>query len=369
MKIAMIGQKGIGMMERGGGIEKHVTEIATRLVKKGHEVTVYARRRYCPTHPTYQGVRLVCLPTIYRKNVEAIIHTFLSTLHALLQPYDIIHFHGVGPATLAWIPRLCNRRAKVVVTFHSQDRFHGKWSALARAYLHFGEWSAVRLPHACIAVSHTLQVVIRQLYHVEVIFIPNGAEVVSGVGAGHIKKLGLEPGEYLLSVGRIVSQKGLHHLIAAYKQLATTKKLVIVGAPSFSERYFAELQRQAANQPQILFLGQRVGRELTELYANAYLYIQPSESEGLPLTVLEAMACGTAVLVSDIPENVEAINSTGFTFANRDVPDLVNQLHKLLRHPEQVQEMGARGKEMVGRCFHWGVIADKVEALYRSLYV
>lgn len=367
MNIAFIGQKGIGMMERGGGIEKHVTEIATRLVKKGHQVTVYARRRYCPTHPLYQGVRLVCLPTIYRKNLEAILHALFSTVHALTQPYDVIHFHGVGPATLAWIPRLCKPRVKVVVTFHSQDRFHQKWSWVAKTYLHFGEWAAVRFPHACITVSHTLQVLIRQTYHAQAIFIPNGAEIHHGIGFASLSKFGLEPDEYILNVGRIVPQKGLHHLIEAYKQLSTNKKLVIVGAPSFSERYFAELKRLAHHHPGIVFLGQVVDRPLVELYAHAYVYVQPSESEGLPLTVLEAMSCGTAVLVSDIPENVEAINNTGFTFANRDVPDLVAQLDKWLHRPEEVAAMGGRGQEMVKRFFNWEVITDRVEEVYVSL--
>ncbi len=139
MNIAMIGQKGVGVVDRGGGIEKHVTEISTRLAKKGHAVTVYTRRAYQQNGGTeYQGVRLVYVPTIYRKNLEAIVHSFFATIHALRQPYDIIHFHGVGPATLAWIPRLLKPAAKVVVTFHSQDRFHKKWSAPARAYLRFG---------------------------------------------------------------------------------------------------------------------------------------------------------------------------------------------------------------------------------------
>lgn len=364
----MIGQKGVGVVDRGGGIEKHVTEIATRLVGRGHQVTVYTRKAYQQDGRTeYQGVRLVYVPTVYRKNLEAIVHSFLATLHALRQPYDIIHYHGVGPATLAWIPRLLKPHAKVVVTFHSQDRFHQKWSAPARAYLRFGEWASVRFPDACIAVSHTLQVLIRKTYGRQVIFIPNGAEVESVSSEAMVRALGLLPGEYLLNVGRIVPQKGLHTLIAAFKQLDTKKKLVIVGAPSFSERYVHELKRLAASDPRIVFVGQQTGEVLRELYAHCYLYIQPSESEGLAVVVLEAMALGKAVLVSDIPENVEAIKKTGFTFVNKDIPDLTHQLQKLLAEPEQIARMGAQAQEVIRQFFTWGVIAEKVEEVYVSL--
>lgn len=368
MKIAFIGQKGVGVVDRGGGIEKHVTEIGTRLVARGHQVFVYARRAYHPDKiKQYQGIQLIYRPTLYRKNLEAIVHSFFATVHALGQDYDVIHFHGVGPATLAWIPRLLKPRAKVVVTFHSQDRFHGKWSAPARAYLRFGEWAAVHFPHACIAVSHTLQVLIRNTFKRQVIYIPNGAEIETVSSTSALTAFGLQSEEYFLNVGRIVSQKGLHTLISAYNQLQTSKKLVFVGAPSFSERYATELKRMASGNPNILFVGQQNGETLRQLYANAYVYIQPSESEGLAVVVLEAMSYGKAVLVSDIPENVEVIKNTGFTFANRDVPDLARQLNKLLQMPKEVEQMGARAREMVRQFFTWDVVAQKTEEVYVSL--
>lgn len=364
MKIAFIGQKGIGDLERGGGIEKHVTELAVRLVKKGHEVFVYARRRYCPTHPTFRGVNLICLPTVYRKNIETILHTWFSTFHALFQDYDVIHFHGVGPATLAWLPRLFKPKTRVIVTFHSQDQYHQKWGWLARHYLQFGEWASVHFPHVCITVSHVLQVYCRNRFRRQVVYIPNGAEMTEVHSVEALKTFGVEPNEYVLFVGRIVPQKGLHFLISAFKQLHTIKKLVIVGAPSFSDRYMNELKRLAGADPSIIFTGQLNGEALHELFAQAYLYVQPSESEGLPVAVLEAMSYGTAVLVSDIPENLEAIQNTGFSFVNSDIPDLTARLRKLLSETDSVAAMGKRGKAMVAEHFNWDKITDKVEEVY-----
>lgn len=364
----MIGQKGIYLGERGGGIEKHVREVSTRLVEHGHEVFVYARRRYTPknTAPFPESLHFIYLPTLYRKNFEAIIHAFFSTVHALFQQYDIIHYHGVGPATLAWLPRLFCSKTRIIVTFHAQDRYQQKWRFPARLYLRFGEWAAVHFSHVCITVSHVLQLHIREHQHRQAVYIPNGADIQQGQSDSQLKRFGLVAHEYLLNVGRIVPQKGLQFLIAAYNQIETQKKCVFVGAPSFSERYFAELKRLAAKNPRVLFLGHQEGEVLRQLYAHAYLYVHPSESEGLALTVLEAMSFGKAVLVSDIPENVEAMHNTGFTFANRDVDDLVIQLNKLLVQPELVQEVGQRAQRVIAENFSWDVVSKQIEEVYVS---
>ena len=141
MKIAMIGQK--GMPATYGGVEKHVHDLAVCLIKAGHQVTVYSRRWYTrDVLDIVDGVKVTHLPTLHTKHFDTIIHTFISTLHALFQDYDVIHYHGVGPALLAWIPRLFSPKIKVVITFHSIDRYHQKWGAIARFFLRLGEWSA-----------------------------------------------------------------------------------------------------------------------------------------------------------------------------------------------------------------------------------
>ncbi|HBL39878.1 TPA: glycosyl transferase family 1 [Candidatus Uhrbacteria bacterium] len=375
MRIAMIGQKGIQTGERGGGVEKHVEAIGKRLVKHGtHDVFVYARRKAMPGKGTkIEGMHIVYLPAIYTKNLETITHTFLSTLHALFGSYDIIHYHGVGPATLAWIPRLLLRRTHIVVTFHSQDRFHAKWSLLARIYLYFGEWAAVHFPHVCIAVSHTLQVFCRERFFREVVYIPNGAEVHKVASHDHLTEFGLETGGYLLNVGRIVAHKGLHDLISAYALLSRTMekktlpKLVIVGAPSFTDAYFRDLKRQAAGNSDIRFLGFQKGEKLAQIFAHAKLYVHPSEAEGLPLVVLEAMSYGLPVLVSDIPENLEAIHHAGFSFEKRNVDDLARRLQELLSDEDALALASARSLETVMAYFNWDMIAQHTMEVYRTI--
>ena len=365
MNIAMIGQKGMVLGERGGGIERHVAEVSTHLVEAGHDVTVYARAKYAPEKPrTLRGVRLVFLPTIYKKNLEAIVHTLFASLHALFQGYDIIHYHGVGPATLAWIPRLFARRAKTIVTFHSQDQFHKKWNWFARRYLAFGERAAATFPHYCISVSHVIQVYCRDHFHREVVYIPNGATPKRVDASNELEKFGLERQGYILNVGRIVPQKGLQFLIEAYKQIETDKQLVIVGGGGFSKDYEQSVRQLGKGRSDILFLGYQSGDALEQLFAHAYIYCQPSESEGLPVVVLESMSYGVAPLVSNIPENLEAAHHAGFSFKNTDVEDLKKQLQYVLTHPEQVEEKGEEAQAVIETKFDWKLITQQIEGVY-----
>lgn len=367
MKIAFIGQKSIVLGEKGGGIETHVAELSQRLAARGYDVTVYARRRYSNKHPTYHnGVRVRYLPTVYRKNWEAIVHTFLCTVDVLFRGADVIHYHGVGPALLCWIPRLLRPRATIIATFHAQDRFHQKWSRIAQWMLHVGEWIACNIPHATITVSHGLQVMCRDMYHAEVIFIPNGADIKSIRSTNGITALDLKRDGYVLTVGRLLRVKGIHHLVRAFRAVKTDKRLVIVGPAALNDGYVEELHALAKGDGRIQFVGFQTGDALSELYAHAFLYVQPSESEGLPLTVLEAMSYGTAVLVSDIPGNLEAIHRTGFTFTNKDVEDLTTQLQHLVDHPDEVRKTATDMRAVIDRYFSWDRIVEQTEEVYRS---
>jgi len=370
MRIAFIGQKTIGIKgERTGGIEKHVEELSTRLQARDHEVFVYARSRYHKDRPKeYNGVRIIFIPTIYRKNLEAIVHTFLSTLHAWFMPYDIVHYHGVGPSTVAFFLRVIKPKTRVITTFHSQDRFHQKWSWLGRLYLHYGEIAACWFPHVCIAVSHVIQVYCRRSYRRQVVYVPNGAEVQKVKSSRELEQFGLEPNKYILNVGRVVRHKGLHYLIDAYQKLKTEKKLVIVGgAAQGGEEYFEALKKKVAGDKNIMFLGYQSGETLKQLFANAYLYCQPSESEGLAVVVLEAMSYGTPVLVSDIPENLEAMHHAGFSFKNKNIKDLSEKLQYTLRHPQEVEKSSVKSVEAIQTFFNWDLISDRVEEVYRSV--
>lgn len=368
LDIVMLGLKGLPVRADSGGVERHVEELASRLVDRGHRVTAYVRPRFTTTkEATYRGIDLARSPSIPTKNLDTVTHTLWASLAVLFRKADIIHYHGVGPATFAWIPRLFKPRARVVVTFHSIDRLHPKWSLPARIYLRFGEWAAVRFPHATIAVSRIIRQYCREKLGVEVDHVPNGAAVDGYPGSDLLSQWGLEPGSYILTVARLVRQKGIHHLIEAYDGFENEKKLVVVGAAGFGGEYPEYIRRLSEGNSSIIFTGFQTGTALKQLFANAYLYIHPSEAEGLPVSVLEAMAAGRCVLVSDIPENVEPIDHSGLTFINADVADLRNKIRMLLNHPEIVSERGERARSWVASEYDWDKIAERTETIYRRI--
>lgn len=383
MKIAYIGQKTMPFIGgKGGGVERHVEELAVRLVEKGHKVFAYSREYLVDVKINdYKGVKIYYTPSIPTKNLDTISHVLFSTWHALFQKYDIIHYHGVGPSTVAWIPRLFCRKTRVIVTFHSIDRFHKKWGAFARWYLGLGEWTAVHFPHVCIAVSKSIQQYCRQVFKKETVYIPNGTDLRKTAEAmdNKIRRFGLSKDNYILTVARLIKHKGIHYLIEAYKRLEARhgtdpanwpggqfRKLAIAGAPSYTDDYLDYLKKLAAGSPNIVFVGFQQGETLAQLFANAYLYVHPSEAEGLSISIIEAMSYGTCVLVSNIPENLESIDHAGFTFESKNVNDLYEMLVYLLDFPESVKRHGEKGLSFIKKNFNWEDIVSDIEKIYKK---
>lgn len=376
MKIAFIGQKAVPFY-RDGGVERHVEELAVRLAARGHEVTVLVRRRYVATkEDIWRGVHLVRVPEIPTKHLG----TITSTLFAVLQVvtrytlhvtrYEVIHFHGVGPALLSWISRIFTR-AKIVVTFHSIDRFHSKWGIFSRLVLRAGEFMALHVPHATIAVSQSIAEYCKKNYGKEPMYIPNGVEIKKPGGVEELKRWGLKNNQYLITVARLVKHKGVHYLIEAYKaipdEIKNEMKLVIVGAPSFTKDYEDYLKQLAGEDHRIIFVGYQTGDALAQLYSHAYLYVHPSEYEGLSLTILEAMSFGKCVLISNIPENLEAIDHSGIPFEVGNVENLTEKLTALINHPEIVEARAKLAMGYMKNHFDWEKVVLKTEEVYKKL--
>lgn len=372
MKIAFIGQKGIPA--KFGGVETHAQELAVRLADLGNEVVVYVRNNYTDKNiKEYKGVKLIHLPSIATKNLDAITHTFLATIHALFCRYDVVHFHAIGPSSLAWIIKLFSPMTILVATFHCQDYLHQKWSFFARAYLRFGEKMANTIPDKTIVVSKLLGKYAEKKYHNNPMFIPNGAAIGNNEESLKLSAWNIRRKRYILSMGRLVKHKGVHYLIEAFKQLEDTNrlpnnfKLVIVGAGSFTDDYVKYLKTISQERDSIIFTGNQTGSALSQLLSNAYLFVQPSESEGLSIALLEAMGQGIAPLVSNIAENMEAIGEDGFSFSNKNVDNLRDKLAYLLNKPDEVENMGKKSQQRIAKEFSWQSIAQKTNRLYRDI--
>lgn len=367
MKVYFIGQKGIPA--HGGGVERHVDELATRLVKHGHEVFVYARKGYTKTTPsTYKGANILYTPTIYTKHLEAITHTFISILDLVRRDVDIVHVHAIGPSLLIPMIRILKPRAKVVSTIHCSDYHHQKWGKFARFSLRLGEHIAAKFSHLPITVSRGLKKHIKEAYQSEAVYIPNGVPTPKLNSDPYLlAKWGLRPGEYIVSISRLIRHKGLHFLIEAYKQLDTDKKLVIVGGAEYTDDYAKELHAMAKGNDNIVFTGKQSGETLQALFEHAYLFVQPSLSEGLSIALLEALSYKQAVLASDIPENLEVVDEVGFTFQSGNVQDLRVKLDFLLKNPMIVKQRKELGRIHVEANYDWEEITEKTARVYAHL--
>ena len=374
MKIAFIGQKGIPA--KFGGVERHVEELAARMAKEGHQVFAYVRNNYTDKNlRKHRGVNLIHLPSIPTKHLDAISHTFLATIHSLFQDYDVIHYQAIGPSSLSWIIKLLKRETVLVSTFHCQDYYHQKWGWLARKYLRFSERLACEIPDKVIAVGETLCQRAAKKYEVSAELIPNGSKANVNFGNEALIKWNLKDKKYILFVGRLIKHKGVHYLIEAFKQMEDTNKvannfkLVVVGGGFYTDDYVKYLKTISENRDNIIFTGNQTGKILSQLFSHAYLFVQPSESEGMSIALLEAMGYGIAPLVSDIKENLEAVGKAGFSFEAKNINDLKNKLAYLLNRESEVEIMGKKARKRAEEKFSWESIVKKTIQVYRDLAV
>jgi len=357
----MIGQKGIPATY--GGIERHVEEIARRLAARGHQVDVFCRLYYTPANASYPGLGLLRRPSIHTKHLDTATHVAWCTLEAMARRYDIVHFHALGPSLFAALPRLTG--ARTVVTVHGLDWQREKWGQMASWLLRQCEVPAAQFPNRTIVVSKTLREYFKEHHHLQAQFIPNGTNLLPARPAKKILQLGLTPGKYVLFVGRLVPEKGVHYLCEAFSQIDTDMKLALVGGLSFSQEYVALLKRYESDR--IRLLDYVFGEGLEELWSNAYLVVQPSTMEGLSIALLEAMSYGRCVLLSDIPENLEVAEDCAVSFRSKDVDDLQAKLEHLIRHPEAVKACEARARDHIVQHYSWDKVAENTEALYREV--
>ncbi len=380
--VAMIGAKGIP--PTFGGIEHHVAQLTSRMATQGFHVSVYSRPYYASTARRFQGVEVVKLPTIYTKHLDAITHTLLASFHIISRRVDVAHYHAQGPAVWSLFPRLFGIRT--VVTVHGIDWKREKWGAFARCCLQFGELASARFPTRTITVSRTLRKYYQEKYGRNVHYVPNGIELKEIPPATEITtQFGLESRGFLLFVGRLVPEKGCHYLIDAFRKVKGDMKLVIAGGSSHSDEYVDSLHEAARGDDRIQFLGYVYGEALDELYSHSYVYVHPSDLEGLSIALLEALSFGACVLASDIDENLEVLTDddmpdeawnqlppqegppVGYRFRRSDPDDLARMIERLLANPNDVELMRQKSRDWLRSRFNWDDAARQTTDLYLDI--
>jgi glycosyltransferase involved in cell wall biosynthesis len=373
MKIAVIGAKGLPPGQ--GGIEHYCAEVYPRLVEAGHTVDFYARSSYIemPWFEEYdfRGVKVISLPSLEFKGLDAFLNAAMAALLASRKQYDMIHFHALGPSIFTWIPRLFST-SKIVVFCQGLDWQRAKWGRISSRVIRFGEESAVRNADEIVVVSEALQQYFWETYNRKTVYIPNGAAnyANSDPEFAFARSLGLEPGKYMVYLGRLVPEKCPDLLIQAFQKLQLEGwKLALVGGSSDTPSFQAKLVELADNNPNILFTGVLRGKYLAEVIRGSGLFVLPSQLEGLPLAMLEAMNEGIPILASDIPPHQQLLKSNrGVMFETNNLDDCIEKLAWATDHPEALLASAGKAKEYVHQHCGWSKIVKDNLDLYRQMF-
>lgn len=371
LKIAMIGHKRFGSRE--GGVEVVVTELARRMAALGHDVTCYDRSGADVMtgdladagERTVDGVHVVPVRTIDKKGLAALSSSFFATLAAIRQHPDVIHYHAEGPCVPLRLARLMGIRT--VATIHGLDWQRAKWGKLASTYIKLGEKAAAKKADGLIVLSRSAERYFKDVYGRDSIVIPNGMDRKIPRSVDFITSTwGLSEGDYLLFLGRLVPEKRPELLIEAFKGLDTDKKLVIAGGGSDTSDFESHLHELASDDPRIVFTGFVNGEPLEELYSNCFAYVLPSDVEGMPMSLLEAMAYGRCCVTSDIPECADVLAGNGVTFEKGSAESLRGVLCDLLASGGRVDQLGIAAKAHVEKTYTWDSVVERTINLYEG---
>lgn len=373
MKIAMIGHKRIPSRE--GGVEIVVEELSTRMVELGHTVHAYNRKGKHVSGNDYdlnmaldrhhKGIRLITIPTFQNGKLNAIVYSFLATLRALFGDYDVLHYHAEGPCSMIWIARLFGK--KTVATIHGLDWQRAKWGGFATRFLKFGEKMAAKYADEVIVLSMNVQKYFLDTYKRETRYIPNGISRPDKKPASIIKdKYNLEKDSYCLFLARIVPEKGLHYLLEAFQDIDTDMNLVIAGGSSHSDEYVDQIKTMAKKDERVIMTGFVQGQELEELFTNCYCYILPSDIEGMPISLLEAMSYGNCCIVSDIEENIEVVEDKAISFQRGDIDSLKDRIDYAISNPAKVKEYKDSAADFILNSYNWEFVVERTLEQYRK---
>lgn len=381
MKIIMLGHKRIPSRE--GGVEIVVEELASRMAKLGHDVTVYNRKgqhvsgaenniiEYKKVYE-YKGIRVRTIFTLPNKSLNAIVYSFFATLRACVTKCDVVHFHAEGPCSMIPLAKFCGK--KCIATIHGLDWQRAKWGGFATRFLMFGEKMAAKWADEVIVLSTGVQEYFQKTYGRKTLLIPNGITKPQSCEAEKIvEKYALKKEGYILFLARLVPEKGAHTLIKAYEKSNLEIPLVIAGGGSHSDDYekkvkeFADRINQVEGK-RVILTGFVQGRILEELYSNALIYVLPSEIEGMPLSLLEAMSYGNICLTSDIVENTSVAERYGYSFENRNADDLCVVLEKVVKETQQCREYTREEiQQFILDKYNWDDVVKRTLECYESI--
>ena len=362
MKIAIMGIRGIPACY--GGFETLAEELAPRLVKRGHEVTVYGRSNIIDyIKEYYKGVRIRLFPTINHKYLDTVFHSFLCVLDSLFQKYELIFICNAANSIFAFLPRLTGKR--VVVNVDGIERRRKKWSPPGKLWYLLGEIFSVLFPNEIVADAGVIQGYYKKRYHKDSVLIPYGASLEKVPSTNALEKFGVRPKKYFLYVSRLEPENNAHIVIKAFEGLRTDKSLVIVGDAPYSKGYISSLRK--TSDPRVIFTGYVFGEGYREFLSHAYGYVHATEVGGTHPALIEAMGAGNCVIANDTPENKEVLQDAGMIYAKNDIADLQKNMQLLEDHPEMIVQWEQKARRRVAQEYNWDSVVEKYETLFYKL--
>jgi glycosyltransferase involved in cell wall biosynthesis len=362
MRIAILGTRGIPASY--GGFETFAEHLSTRLVARGHEVTVYCRSHYVsPRQLEYHGVRLKVLPTIKHKYFDTVIHTFLSAVHAAPGRYDAALICNCANAPFSTILRLTG--TPVAINVDGLEHKRKKWGWLGRRYYHLAEYLSTLLPNEMVTDAQVIQDYYLARHNAPSTMITYGSEVERHPARDLVRKWRVEPNRYVLYVSRLEPENNASLVIEAFKKVRTAYRLLIVGDAPYAEQYINSLRAQARGDKRIIFTGFVFGQDYRALQQNAYCYIHATEVGGTHPALLEAMGYGNCVLTLATPENIEVVGEAGVPYI--DEFDLAEKLQRVLRDGSLVQAYRNRAQQRIQKHYDWETVVDQYQELFARM--
>ncbi|MGI9105076.1 MAG: glycosyltransferase [Pyrinomonadaceae bacterium] len=362
MRIAILGTRGIPASY--GGFETFAEQLSTRLVARGHHVTVYCRSHYVsPRQLEYKGVHLKVLPTLRHKYFDTIVHAFLSALHSTTAGYDAALICNAANAPFAPVVRLAG--TPVAINVDGLEHKRKKWNWLGRRYYLLAEYLSTVLPNETVTDARVIQDYYMTRYRHPTTMIAYGAEVERIPDRMAVRQWGVEPNRYVLYVSRLEPENNARLVIEAFKRVRTSHKLVIVGDAPYAHQYIEELRASARRDRRIVFTSFVFGDAYRALQQNAYCYIHATEVGGTHPALLEAMGYGNCVLTLATPENLEAVGEAGIAYS--DAADLEAKLQRVLRDGSLVNSYRQRAQQRVRAHYDWERVVDRYENLFARM--
>jgi glycosyltransferase involved in cell wall biosynthesis len=362
MKIALMGIRGIPA--NYGGFETFAEELSTRLVARGHDVTVYGRSNIIDYKAKYyKGVELVILPTISHKYFDTVAHTFLCAWHSLFRKFDVILICNSANSVFALIPRIGFK--KVAINVDGLEWQRAKWNIFGKWYYQLSEWIATFSANRIVTDSIYIRQYYLEKFKKDSMFIPYGAPTERAKTMEIFNKFDVEPGKYVLYVSRMEPENNAHVVVKAFEKAKTDLKLVMVGDAPYSNEYIRKLK--STKDPRIIFTGYVFGQGYREFQSNAYFYVQATEVGGTHPALLEGMGYGNCVLANDVPEHREVLRRAGVYFNAKDVDNLAERMQWLLDNPDVVAEHRKKSVERILEAYTWDRITESYEKLFEEM--